>query len=137
MGFSEERAELEPSRSAKIYTLLDGVVLDAVATTINSAPIDTETRRMFLLYLNVDSTGTGAHILQAIVQFSDDGGETWYDYLQGPFAALYFEDVDTASGVKVCFSGVCAGRDMRVQLKSTSTSATLKFTVTAKAEFWQ
>lgn len=137
MGFPTERPDLEPSRSAKIHTLLDGVVFDADHTTHNSVPIDTETRRMFLLHLNVKSTGTGAHVIQVIVQFSTDGGTTWSSYLQGPFAALFYEDVDTATAIQHCFSGVCGGRDMRVQLKSTGTSATLMFTVTAKAEFWQ
>ncbi len=137
MGFSEERYELEPSRSYKVFTLLDGVVFDAVTTTFNSSPIDTETRRMFLLYLDVDSGGTGAHIIQFKVQFSRDGGDTWFDYLQGPFAALFYEDTDTADGIKHCFSGVCGGRDMRLQAVSTSTSATLTFTVSAYIEFWQ
>ena len=123
-------------RVPALTTLVNAQVFDDVQTAYNSAKVDVDQWKHFLLYLDVDSTGTGDHIIQFIPQFSDDGGTTWYSWKQGLFASLFYEDVDTASGIKECFSGEVAGRDMRLRVVATTTSATLKFTVTAKVEFY-
>lgn len=122
-------------RSTTITTLIDGTVFNDVTTSENSAKVDTDDYRKFLLFLDVDSTGTPTTV-QFIVQFSDDGGTTWYDYKQSLFASLYYEDQDTASGITECFSGECAGRDFRLRVVATGTDATNTFTVTAKVEFY-
>ena len=123
-------------RSTAITTLVNAQVFDDTQTSYNSANVDCDDHKHFLLHLDVDSTGTGDHIIQFVPQFSDDGGTTWYSYKQGLFASLFYEDVDTASGIKECFSGDVAGRDMRLRVVATDTSATLKFTVTVKVEFY-
>lgn len=125
-----------PKRRRAFVTLIDNITLNDDPTSYNSAAQAVDIWRNFLLYLDVDSAGTDVHVVQFIVQFSDDGGTTWYDYKQGLFASLFYEDVDTADGVTECFSGVVHGRDMRLRAVATGTSGTLTFTITAKVEFW-
>lgn len=122
-------------RSPTITTLIDAATYDDSTTSENSAAQDTDEYRKFLLFLDVDSANTPTTV-QFIVQFSDDGGTTWYDYKQGLFTSLYYEDQDTASGITECFSGECAGRDFRLRVVATGTDATNTFTVTAKVEFY-
>lgn len=121
-------------RSA-VVTLLDAVVFNDVTTTDQSAAQDVRQYRGFTLYLNIDSTLAPTDI-RFIVEFSPDGGTTWHEYRQGPFASLYYEDQDTASGLLVCLSGDCAGRTFRLRAVATGTSATALFTATAQAEFY-
>lgn len=123
------------ARSGAITTLVNAQVFDNVQTAYNSAAVATDPWRHFLLFLDVDSTATPTDI-QFIVQFSDDNGTTWYSYKQGLFASLFYEDQDTASGIFECFSGEVAGRDMRLRVVATGTTAANKFTVTAKVEFY-
>ncbi len=123
-------------RSSVFTTLIDDTTFDDTTTSENSAKVDCDQWKKFTLYLDVDSAGVGVHIIQFVPQFSDDGGTTWYTYKQGFFASLYYEDQDTADGITECFSGDCAGRDFRLRVVATGTSATLTFTVTAKVEFW-
>ena len=92
--------------------------------------------RRFTLHLHVTSTGTDDHVICFIPQFEDYGSDPWTDYVQGLFAALCYEDVDTASGKHVCFSGDCAGRLFRLRVAETGTNEQLYFTVTARVEFW-
>lgn len=125
----------EAIRSPAITTLIDDTTLDASTTSENSSKVDCDSWKRFLLFLNVDSTNTPTTV-QFIVQFSDDGGTTWYSYRQGLFASLYYEDQDTASGITECFSGECAGRDFRLRVVATGTDATNTFTVTAKVAFY-
>lgn len=122
-----------PGRSV-ITTLLSAQSFDATTTSKNSSSVDCSRWRKFLLYLNVDSTLTPTDI-RFIPQFSDDAGTTWFDYKQGLFASLYYEDADTASGITECFSGDVVGRLFRLRAVATGTSAANKFTVTATVEF--
>lgn len=122
-------------RSAEIVTLLDNVELNNTTTAVNSESVAVGKFRRFLLYLEVESSGTPTTV-QFIVQFQGRPGGKWHDYKQGPFASLYYEDQDTADGVAECFSGEVAGRSMRVRAVGTGTSATNTFTVSAAVEFY-
>jgi hypothetical protein len=120
-------------RSGAIATLIDAITLDDDPTAYNSAALDSSGFRKFLLYLAIDSTSTPT-TLQILVQFSDDGGTTWWTYKQGPFAALFWEDGDTATEVNECFEGECGGRLMRIRAVGVGTTSSAKFKVTAKVE---
>jgi hypothetical protein len=122
-------------RSGAITTLIDNITLDDDPTSYNSDALDCSGFRHFLLYLKVDSTAAPTTV-QFLVQFSDDGGTTWWTYKLGPFASLYYEDADTATAVNECFSGDCAGRLMRIRAVGTGTDGSNKFTITAKVELW-
>lgn len=123
-----------PLRSNNIETLITARVFNNVLTALNSAALDTYSRRRFLLFLDIDSANAPTTI-QFIVQFSDDGGNDWFDYKQGLFASLFYEDTDTASGIQECFSGECAGRLFRLRAVAVGTTAPNTFTVTARVSF--
>jgi len=115
--------------------MIDAVVLDDDPTSYNSDAVAVDPWTDFLLMLSVLSGGTPTTV-QFILQFSDDGGTTWYDYKQGLFAALFYEDADTVSVVEECFSGRVHGRDMRLRAVGTGTGASDTFTITATLELW-
>jgi len=122
-------------RSGAIATLIDAVTLDDDPTSYNSDALDCSGFRNFLLYVAIDSTSTPT-TLQLLVQFSDDAGTTWWTYKQGPFAALFWEDGDTATEINECFEGKCGGRLMRVRAVAVGSDGTKKFKVTAKVELF-
>lgn len=122
-----------PLRS-DIETPIVARVFNDVLTALNSPAYDTYTRRKFLLFLDIDST-LAPTTIQFIPQFSDDSGTDWFDYKQGLFASLFYEDTDTASGIKECFSGDCAGELFRLRVVAVGTDGTNLFTVTARVSF--
>jgi hypothetical protein len=122
-------------RSGAIATLIDAITLDDDPTSYNSDALDCSGFRNFLLYLSVDSTSDPTTV-QFLVQFSDDAGTTWWTYKQGPFAALFYEDADTATEINECFSSVCAGRLMRIRAVGTGTDGTHTFKISAKVELF-
>lgn len=106
-----------------------------VTTEILSDPIECAPFRHFGLFLAIDSTSTPT-TLQIKVQFLDRWTGKWHTYKQGPFAALYYEDQDTASGIYEILQGMCAGRAMRVTLTGVGTSGSAYFTVSVALELW-
>ena len=122
-------------RSDEVLRLIDQEVVGALATRI-SRDVECGPYRRFALYLRLDSTGTDTHVVQVIVEFLDPQSMKWHQYNQGPFAALYYEDLDTATEKDDCYEGFCVGRRMRVRLVGTNTSASLYFTVSVAVEFF-
>jgi hypothetical protein len=100
-----------------------------------SADIECAPFRKFGLYVYIDSTTTPT-TLQIKVQFLDPWSGQWYDHKQGLFAALFYEDGDTASGIYEVFVGDVAGRAMRVVLVGVGTSSTAYFTTSIAVDFW-
>lgn len=91
--------------------------------------------RKFGLYVFIDSTGAPT-TLQVKVQFLDRWSGRWHWYKQGPFASMFWEDSDTASGIKEAFVGDVLGRAVRVVLLGAGTSAQAYFTVSVTMDFW-
>ena len=89
-------------RPDNVIELLVGRVLNSTTMDLLSGLVHTEPYRHFLLFLEIDSTGTDDHVMQAIVQFSHDRQGVPYDYKQGVFAALFWEDVDTKD-IQKCY----------------------------------
>lgn len=123
-------------RRHAMVTLLDAEVLNDTQTSVNSDAVAVDLWGNFLLFLSVDSAGSPTTV-RFLLQFSDDGGTTWYTYRQGLWAALYYGAADTAYGVWECFSEECHGRDMRLRATGTGTSAQATFTVSATLELWR
>jgi len=95
--------------------------------------------RKFGIYVYIDSTGGSAQALSKLhieVEFLDRWTGQWYTHKQGPFASLYWEYSDTASGIYECFTGDVLGRAMRVKLTGETTSSTVYFTVSIGVDFW-
>ena len=124
--------------TASWITLIDAILFDADPTSANSANMNVDGFRGVWVLLNIDSTGTGAHVIRFLPQFSDDGGTTYWDYEEGIWASMIFEDVDTASGVTKAFLLPFEGiDDWRMRVVCTGTDATYKFTVTVKAKVFK
>jgi len=126
----------EKKRIDTIQTLINAVRLDDSPTSYNSDAINTEDFTDFLLFLNIDSTLAPTDVV-FIVQFSDDGGTTWYDYQNDFWGDLRYEDVATAAGIKECLHGKVGGRKMRLRAVATGTDATNYFDITAKIELFR
>lgn len=126
------------ARVAELWTtLIDAVVFDDDPTSQNSANMNVKGCRGVWLYLDIDSTATPTTI-QFIAQFSPDGGTTYADYTEGLWASLFFEDTETASGIKRIFHLPVEGiDDWRLRVVCVGTDATNKFTVTAKARAYR
>lgn len=93
--------------------------------------------RKFGLYCFVDFDGTHDAInLHIEVQFLSRWTGQWYTYKQGLFAALFYEDTDTAAGIWECFQGEVLGRAMRVKLTGIGVSAANHYHVNIDTDFW-
>lgn len=94
--------------------------------------------RKFGLYVHVDSTyeQVGTYTLHIEVEFLDRWTGQWYTHKQGLFAALFYEEVDTALGIYECFTGDVLGRAMRVKLTGLGTTDAIYFTVSIGVDFW-
>jgi len=74
----------------------------------------------------IDSTGAPTN-MRVLVQFSPDG-VTWWDFEEGLWASLYWEDTDTASGIRKAFLLPCGGQDkMRFVVTGTGTTGAAYF----------
>ena len=118
-------------------TLIDAVLLDDSPTSATSANMAVDGMRGAWVLLNIDSTLTPTDV-RFVPQFSEDGGTTYYDYLEGVWASMYFEDADTASGITRAFYLPFAGvDDWRMYVVATGTSSSAKFTITVKARAYR
>ena len=124
------------ARTKEPETLYAAHVWNGVSQRGYSPEADCFGYRHFTLYIHLKSTGTGAHTIRLIPQFADFGRGAFCDYVQDQFAALFYEDVDTATEINVCFSGYCAGRKFRLRVAESGTTSLLYFTMTARVEFW-
>ena len=85
----------------------------------------------FVVYLYMVSTGTDVHYITWNWQFWDERSGRWYDYDQGFWAALTFEDVDTAAGLARAYTCDFGGKTMRLMCTCTDGARALYFTVSA------
>lgn len=109
-------------------TPVSAVLFDSAAEAYTSASINCSGYRKFLLEINLDVTLAPTDI-QIFVQFSDDN-TTFYNYMNGPFGCLLYED---AAGDKLeCVSGDCLAAYIRIYVLSSGCSATATFLLTCK-----
>ena len=114
-------------------TLIDGIRLDNDPTFYNSDALDIEGYGMIALLVAIDSTLAPTDV-RLLAQFSDDGGTTWWDFEEGFWASLYWEDTATATEIHKAFILPVAGFDhMRIRAVATGTNAANYFDVTVKA----
>ena len=114
-------------------TLLNAVRLDDDPTFSYSAALDVSAQAALWVLVSIDSTLAPTN-LRILVQCSEDGGTTWWDFEEGLWASLCWEDVDTAAGIKKAYLLPCGGLDtVRIGAIATGTDANNYFTVTVKA----
>ena len=111
---------------------INNVTFNNTTTSSTGSTVDCQLYREFLLFLDVGEAGSsGTKTIEFTVQQSDDGGTTWYDYMDGAFGSLLESGASANGGIKKCLTGKCYGDRIRVNAESTSTTATETFTVTA------
>jgi hypothetical protein len=104
-----------------VLTALNVEYDTSTTETNSSASVDCSRFRKFLFLWNVTKNNTPTDI-QAKVQFSDDGGTTWFDYRNDFWGQLLYDDTAVGSGISRCYSGDCIGDFMRVQVVATGLS---------------
>jgi len=76
----------------------------------------------------IDSTGAPTNV-RILAQFSHDG-LAWWDFEEGLWASLYWEDTDTAAGIYKTYLLPCGGHDwVRFRAIGTGTAAGATFAV--------
>ena len=114
-------------------TLVDDIRIDDDPTSYNSAGLDVSEHNACWILIDIDSTLAPTH-LRVLAQFSHDAGTTWWDFEEGLWASLGWEDTDTASGINKAFMLPCGGIDlMRIRIIGTGTDATNFFDCTLLA----
>jgi hypothetical protein len=129
----QEDVIFRPQDQLQLFTneIIDSTV-HRMSDSVVCAPF-----RKFGLYCHVEFDGTPDTItLQIKVEFLDPWTGQWYKHKQGLFAALFYEDTDTANGIWECFTGDVLGRAMRVRLVGTGVSAANHFHVDIGVDFW-
>lgn len=85
--------------------------LDVVGTqTVNGAALDISGNSAVWVHIRIDSTGAPTDI-RVLPQFSLNGADPWWDFEEGLWASLYWEDTDTANGINKAFLLPCGGQD--------------------------
>ena len=121
-------------KRSSITNLANPQIFDDTQADFNSITVDCSHFREFILYLGMVSAGTPTTI-QFIPQFSDDGGTTFFNYLQGIWASMFFEDTVMTSAIGRAFDGKVVGRLFRLRIEAVGTTAVNTFTASADVEF--
>jgi len=112
--------------------LINGVVLDDDPTSYSSAAFDVSGDSAVWVLIAIDSTGAPTDI-RILAQISHDSGTTWWDFEEGLWASLFWEDTDTASGILKGYLLPVGGMDaVRIRAIATGTDANNTFTVTVR-----
>lgn len=113
-------------------TIMNAQRLDDDPTEANSSTHDVDGWAGAWVLFDIDSNGSPTR-LRATAQFSDDNGTTWWDYKINVWAALLWEDQDTASGLTEAILLPCGGiDDVRIHMEATGSGASDYFDVTIK-----
>ena len=118
------------------YVLFDSVVVSNSPSSIYSL-IVTPLFHHGVLYLYIDSNGTSTHYITVTWQYWDTWSKRWYDLAEGFWAALPFEDVDTASGLALCYHVKPSGKSIRLKVTCTNGSSSNYFTVSAYLDLYR
>jgi hypothetical protein len=102
-------------------------------TTFTSEGLDVRGWQAAWVEIQIDSTLAPTDV-RILAQYSIDGGVSWADFEEGLWASLYWEDTDTASGIRKIFLLPCGGVDqIRFVATATGSDATNFFDVTVIA----
>lgn len=114
-------------------TLVNDIRIDDAPTFYNSAAMDITEYNAVWVLIDIDSTLAPTD-LRVLAQYTHDGGTTWWDFEEGLWASLFWEDTDTASGINKAKLLQCGGVDsIRIRIVGTGTDATNFFDVTVLA----
>lgn len=119
---------LTACKRLKTKKLIDAITFNDVIASYTSATFFCEPYRKFALLINLDVTATPTDIVIR-VDFSDDGVK-WYQYMNGPFGDIRYED---SAGDKLeAILGELRASYIRLRAIATGTTAANKFQLTSK-----
>ena len=102
-------------------TVINNVRVDDAPTAADGTPVTVTGWSALWVLLRIDSTLAPTNI-RFIAQYLVGG--QWYDFEEGLWASLMWEDTDTASGVNKVFLLPCGGIDtVRIRAVGTGTDA--------------
>jgi len=109
------------------------VLLDGTPTSRNSAAYDVTACTGAAVHIFIDSTGAPTDV-RVLAQFTDDAAQVlWHDFEEGLWASLFWEDTDTASGIRKTYTLPISGEDtLRFRVIGTGTGAQATFAVVVK-----
>ena len=111
-------------------TLMNAQIFNNVVTAANSLTHNIVGNGALWVHIFVTSGGTPTDI-RVLAQFSDDGGSTWWDFEEGLWASLMWEDTDTAADIRKAYLLTCGGQDLvRFRVICNGTTAPNTFTCT-------
>ena len=115
------------------WTTAIDVTLDAVPTNANSAAYDVSGCTGAAVHIFIDSTGAPTDV-RVLAQFTDDTAAVlWHDFEEGLWASLFWEDSDTASGIRKAYTLPISGEStLRFRTVGTGTAAGATFAVVVK-----
>jgi len=109
--------------------LLNDVVIDGTPAAVNSDSLDVSEYSALWIQLYVESAGAPTDV-RIIPQFSHNNGANWFDFVEGYWASLYYEDTATAApGIRHSFLLPCGGQDL-VRFRAVTTGAGVGATFT-------
>lgn len=114
--------------------MIDNQQIDDAPTSYTGPGLDVRGWQACWVEIIIRSTGTSTHVIRILPQFSINNGSSWDDFEEGLWASMYWEDVDTASGIRKIFLLPCGGVDqIRFRAIGTNTTGSNYFTVTVNA----
>lgn len=138
-------SQVDVHQKSAIATLETGVTFTAAGTTtVLGVAQDTTIWHKFLLFLDIQfagentSTVVDGREIQIKAQYSDDEGTTYFDYQNGFWGDLRFNDSQGNVSMKKAYQGECPGKLTRFLAIATNGAygTTSAFTVVkAKVEF--
>lgn len=120
-------------RPGDIIQLVDNLPIPDTKVR-DSDSVNCQAFRRFLLYIKLVGATT-TPTLRYEVQFLEPNSAQWYTYKQGLFAALYYHDPTNVVNIQECVEGECMGREFRVRMTGTGTTAVHYFTTSVAVEF--
>ena len=111
------------------WTALITVTLDDDPTSYSSPAHNVAGESAVWVLIGIDSTGTPTDV-RILAQISHDGGTSWWDFEEGLWASLYWEDTDTANQSWKAYLLPVGGVDLiRFRAIATGTNANNYFEV--------
>jgi len=125
---------VEVGRTVEVISYCDewvtaiDAVLDGTLVYANSSAYDITSTTGAWVCIYIDSAGAPTNV-RVLAQFSHNG-TTWWDFEEGLWASMFWEDADTAAGIHKTYLLPCGGQDLlRFGTVATGTGQGAEFAV--------
>ena len=113
-------------------TVMPDTVIDGTPATVDSTSHVATGYGALRVYIYVLSIGAPTDV-RVLPQFSPNNGVNWFDFEEGLWASLFWEDTDTAAGIRKVYQLPLAGEDLvRFRVITTGAGPGATFTVSIR-----